>query len=51
VPDLICQKEPSVCFHCCWCLRSHEGFIFKIYQIRTRTLGTDKSGVKICWNL
>ncbi|WP_286843506.1 MULTISPECIES: hypothetical protein [Sphingobacterium] len=24
--DLIGQKEPSVRFHCCWCLQSHEGF-------------------------
>jgi len=27
VSDFIGQKEPSVCFHCCWCLRSHEGFV------------------------
>ncbi len=23
---IIGQKEPSVRFHYCWCLRNHEGF-------------------------
>lgn len=27
VSDRIGQKEPSVFFHYCWCLQSHEGFV------------------------